>query len=199
MHHFLPETLLSASPSPLLIRRGGSDCLFSGRAPNTAGAYRPPQWSCSPMQQRPPRFPQTDQLPPSCPGTSAWPVSSLTARLREEPTASPKPGGWWPGLHPNPTETPACLGASERPACHLPSDPGCRPHSAAPGPAQLWWLLSNENDGPRKSIYYTNLFCVIYYNKSIYKNNCIFGRNFLCFFCKVRCETKLGKKGFGSL
>ena len=89
-------------PSPLLIHRGGSYCLFSRRAPNTAGAYRPPQWCCSPAQQRPSRFLQTDQLPPSYPEMSAWllSVSSLTARLREEPTASPKPGGWWPRATP---------------------------------------------------------------------------------------------------
>ena len=114
-HHLKKPTDWPEHNSPVRIPQPTADpqrrqrLPFLHKGPQHRRGLQTPQWCCSPVQQRPPRMPRTDHLPPSCPGRSAWlsSVSSLTARLSEEPTASPKPGGWWPGLHPSPTQTPA--------------------------------------------------------------------------------------------
>lgn len=117
-HHLKKPTDWPEHNSPVRIPQPTADpqrrqrLPFLQKGPQHRRGLQTPQWCCSPVQQRPPRMPRTDHLPPSCPGRSAWlsSVSSLTARLSEEPTASPKPGGWWPGLHPSPTQTPALPG-----------------------------------------------------------------------------------------
>ena len=53
-------------PSPLLIHRGGSDCLFSGRAPNTTGPTDPLSDAARLRGKDHPGFPKpTNSLPPT--------------------------------------------------------------------------------------------------------------------------------------